>query len=92
MALQHKDKSWQKYIDLNSPRSVPIIRDKGMSVWSVIGYYRVYEEDREQLLATYCGELTEEELDAALAYYQDYPEGIDRKLWEIANDGPYISG
>lgn len=92
MALQHKDKPWQKYIDLNSRRSVPVIRDKGMSVWSVIGYYRVYEEDRERLLATYCGHLTEEELDAALAYYQDYPYAIDKKLWEIANDGPYIPG
>ena len=92
MVSQHKDKPWHKYIDLNSRRSVPIIRDKGMSVWSVIGYYRVYEQDREKLLATYCGELTEEELDAALAYYGDNPEGIDRKLWEIANDGPYIPG
>lgn len=85
-----KDKPWQDYIVVNSRRSVPVIRDKGMSVWSVIGYYRVYEEDRERLLATYCGHLTEDELDAALAYYQDYPDGIDRKLWEIANDGPYI--
>ena len=36
--------------------------------------------------------MTVEELEAALAYYQDYPDGIDRKLWEIANDGPYIPG
>ena len=38
-----KDKSWQKYINENSRRSMPVIRDKGMSVWSIIGYYRVYE-------------------------------------------------
>lgn len=92
MALYFKDKWWAKYIDLNSRRSVPVIREKGMSVWSVIGNYRVYEEDRERLLATYCGELTEEELDAALAYYEYYPYAIDKKLWELANDGPYIPG
>ena len=92
MVGKYKDKPWHKYIDLNSRRSVPVIRDKGMSVWSVIGYYRVYEEDRERLLATYCGNLTEEELDAALAYYQEYPYAIDKKLWEIANDGPFILG
>ena len=92
MVEKVKDKSWQKYIDLNSRRSVPIIRDKGMSVWSIIGYYRVYEGDKARLLADYGGHLTVEELEAALAYYQDYPDGIDRKLWEIANDGPYIPG
>ena len=85
MASHPGEKGWQEYIDLNSRRSVPIIRDKGFSVWSVIGYFRVCGENESRVLADYRGELTAEELNAALAYYREHPEGIDEKLWELAN-------
>ena len=79
--------SWQKYIDEHSGRSVAIIRDKGMSVWSLIRYYRLYQGDGERLLAAWHGELTAEELEAALAYYWSKPYAIDEKLEELSGEG-----
>ncbi len=84
MQYPAKPSLWEKYIDENS-RTIPIVRDKGYSVWSIIGNMKLYRGDREEVLKGYMGTLTEEELDAAIAYYWAYPEGIDRKLWEIAN-------
>lgn len=86
--------SWQKYIDEHSGRSAAIIRDKGMSVWSLIRYYRLYRGDGERLLAAWHGELTAEELEAALAYYWSKPYAIDEKLEEISGEsaGAYAYG
>ena len=83
MTTEPRGIRWQKYISENSRRSVPVIKEKGFSVWSVVGYYRACEEDKKRVLADYGGGLTEEELDAALFYYQEYPDEIDRKLWEL---------
>ena len=71
--------SWRKYIDEES-RSVALIRDKGWSVWSLVRYYRIHRGDKERVLAAYHGDLTAEELDAALAYYWANPLLIDEKL------------
>ena len=46
---------WHKYIDEES-RSVAVIRDKGMSVWSLIGKYRLYQGDAERLLSSWRGD------------------------------------
>ena len=64
---------------------MPVIRAKGFSVWSVVGYFRTCEEDRDRVLADYAGTLTPEELAAALAYYEANPDAIDKKLKEIAS-------
>ena len=81
---ESSEQPWQDKIDERSPRSVPVIRDKGFSVWSVVGYFRVCGGDTEQVLADYGGYLTIEELDAALSYYWAKPDAIDRKLKEIS--------
>ena len=78
------DQSWRKYVDEHSPRGVPVIRDKGMSIWSLVGYYRLYRGDKDRLLANYRGHLTMQELDAAISYYWTKPHGIERKLKEIS--------
>jgi uncharacterized protein (DUF433 family) len=80
---QRQEEHWRQYIEEYSRRTVPIIRDKGFSVWSLVGYYRVCAGDKQQVLADYRGYLTGEELDAALAYYKEFPDDIDRKLWEL---------
>ncbi len=61
------------------------MRRMGMPVWSVINIYFAYEKDRNKVLKSYSGWLTLEELEAALAFYRDNPEEIERKLYEIAN-------
>lgn len=76
-------KPWKKYIDEES-RGVAQIRDKGWSVWSLVRYYRIHRGDKERVLAAYHGDLTIEELDAALAYYWANPFLIDEKLKELS--------
>lgn len=84
---------WREYIDEHSARSVAVIRDKGVSVWSLISRYRHYRGDGERLLSSWRGELTTNELEAALAYYWANPVGIDEKLEEISGEspGPYLN-
>ena len=88
---QDQEQPWQKHIDEES-RSSAVIRDKGMSVWSLIGRYRAYRGNAERMLAAYDGHLTAGELEAALAYYWAKPHDIDEKLRENAgdDDGPYV--
>jgi uncharacterized protein (DUF433 family) len=81
---KNREEPWRKYIDEESPRNVPVIRDKGFSVWSVVGYFRVCLGDTKQVLTDYGGYLTSEELEAALSYYWAKPDAIDRKLKEIS--------
>lgn len=81
---------WYKYIDEHSGRSDAVIRGKGISVWSLIGYYRLYRGDGEQLLASWLGRLTAEELEAALAYYWANPHQIDERLEEISGESAGI--
>ena len=80
---QDGEQTWRKYIDEES-RNVATIRNKGYSVWSLVRYFRVYGGNKERALAGYQGDLTSEELDAALAYYWAKPHAIDRKLKEIS--------
>lgn len=61
--------AWREYIDEESPRNVPVLREKGYSVWSVVRSYVSCEKDKIGTLADYGGELTAEELDAVLAYW-----------------------
>ena len=83
---QNDEQPWRKYIDEHSRRSEAVIRDKGMSIWSLVRYLRVYKGDKERVLAGYHGDLTADELEAALSYYWAKPEAIDRKLKEISRD------
>ena len=78
---------WHKHIDEDSGRGVAVIRGKGMPVWSLIGHYRLYQGDAERLLSSWRGELTAEELEAALAYYWAKPYAVDEKLEDISGEG-----
>ena len=84
-AQEGRRQSWHRLIEEESPRNVPVIREKGFSVWSVVGYFLACKGDREQVLADYAGKLTPEELAAALAYYEANSDAIDEKLKEIAS-------
>ena len=76
-------RQWQKYVDEDSQRNVAVLREKGYSIWSVVRSYVSCDKDLDRTLADYGGELTAEELQAALSYYQANQEVIDRKLEEI---------
>lgn len=82
-APEGQAKRWQNYIDEESKRNVPVLREKGYSVWSIVRSYISCEKDINRTLADYGGDLTIEELDAVLSYYLARPEDIDQKLTEI---------
>ena len=62
----------------------------GLPVWVLIGYYRVYEGDKEKVWNSYRDWLTMDDVEAALAYYEEFPYDVDKKLWENEHDYPYI--
>jgi uncharacterized protein (DUF433 family) len=57
----------------------------GMDVWEILMLHEA--EGRERLLETH--PVTERQLDAALAYYREYPEEIDRFLEENSRPPEY---
>ena len=63
MPFSGKFDYWQNYGDEKSRRSIPVIGEKGYSVWSIIGYYKLCKGNREQLLVDYGESLTAEELE-----------------------------
>ena len=65
---QYKDRPWAKYMDDDIHHYGPRIRSCGLVVWALIGYYKLYEGDKEKVLYDYRDRITAEELDAALAY------------------------
>ena len=90
MALYFKDKWWGKHIGYFDNKAGAHVLRTGNSVWELIGSYRSYGEDKEATLAAWRGHITAEELDAVLAYYQELPYAVDKKLWENEHDYPYI--
>ena len=82
---ENTDQPWRKFIDEYSRRGVPVISGKGMSVWSLVGYYKLLKGDKEQFLDNYRGRLTAQELDAAISFYWAKPFAIEEKLREISS-------
>lgn len=55
------------------------VSDTGLEVWEIVRNYKSVDEDGERLKASYPW-LSEDQLDAALAYYEQYPEEIDARI------------
>ena len=90
-AAQGQYPAWHEHIEYivgDNPRMVlgqARMRRMGMPVWSVLNNYFTYDGDADRVLDSYRGWITVDELNAALDFYKDYPDAIDRKLYEIAN-------
>lgn len=54
------------------------IRDSGASIWAMIGYVRLIDNDVAQVARDY--EVSEEAVEAALAYYRRHRLAIDGRL------------
>lgn len=66
------------YIDVsNGPDEARLI-GSGVHVWALVGYARAMSGDLARVALDYG--LTEAEVRAALAYYQQNPQAIDAKL------------
>lgn len=90
MAIYYKDKWWGKYLEDYDYDDGAHLRSTGLPVWVLIGNYRLYEGDKEKAVGGYSGYLTMEDMEAALAYYNESPYEVDKKLWENEHDYPYI--
>jgi uncharacterized protein (DUF433 family) len=55
-----------------------ILVDYGVSVWALIGYLAMVENDVARVAADY--EIPLEAVEAALAYYQEHKSAIDARL------------
>ena len=64
----------------------PHLRRKGLPVWVLVGYYQFFEGDKEKTLGGYTQWLTYEDLEAALAYYEEHPQQIDEHLQSLEQD------
>ena len=74
------DRWWAKYLSTPIDAGGPRIRDKGFPVWALISHYKLYQGDKAKVLHSYRDWLTGADLEAALAYYAEFPEDVDRKL------------
>jgi uncharacterized protein (DUF433 family) len=54
------------------------LADPGVSVWAVVGAYKVEEGNADEVAAAY--HLSREHVDAALAYYARHRDLIDNRL------------
>jgi uncharacterized protein (DUF433 family) len=73
----------EKHIDLNYDRypyrrADVWLRESGVSIWTIILYLDMYDGDRERVAREY--ELSEEEMDAALAYYRRNKKYVDARI------------
>lgn len=54
------------------------LKESGVSVWAIVSYLDVYEGDLDKVAWHF--ELSQEELDAALAYYQRNKPYLDARV------------
>jgi len=83
MALYFGDKWWARYMEDYDYDFGPRLRNSGLPYWVLISRFHMYEGDKEKVLAGWKGWVTDEELDAVLAFYDQFPEEIDRKLGQL---------
>lgn len=83
MALYFKDKWWAKYMEDYDYDYGPRLRNTSLPYWVLVSRFQMYDGDKERILADWDGWVTSDELDAVLAYYEEFPEDIDRKLWRM---------
>ncbi len=62
---------------------VPRIDGTGIEVFEVIGVYQGLDQDRRRLRKAF-DFLTESQLEAALRYYEHFPEEVDERLADEA--------
>ena len=68
----------EKYIEPAASPADAWLRDYGVSVWAIVGYWRVVEGDIDQVAKDYA--LPREAVEGALAYYERHKDFIEARL------------
>lgn len=70
------------YIDFPTgpgKRNEPVIKGKGPSVWAVASYAMKWGMTPEEISPMWKGEITPEEVEAAIDFWKKYPEYVEDK-------------
>jgi uncharacterized protein (DUF433 family) len=72
----------EKHVDLEydryGGRADARMKRTGVSIWAIVGYLRVYDGDAAEVARIY--ELSQEEMDGALAYYRRHKKYVDARI------------
>jgi uncharacterized protein (DUF433 family) len=77
------DPRFEEFIDIPmgiGQRHEPVIRGKGTPVWILVAYHNKHNMTPEQISQLWNGYVTAQEVEAAIAYAQAYPELIDDRF------------
>ena len=73
----------EKHIDLDYDRypyrrADAWLRESGVSIWVIVRSLNMYRGDRDQVAHDF--DLSQEEIDAALAYYRHHKKHVDARI------------
>ena len=68
-----------EWIDRPGYRSEPVVKGKGIPVWAIAAYVLDLELSYEEVVSDWEGEISADEVKAAMEYYQAHPEEIEEK-------------
>lgn len=74
--------SFEAYIEqINKPgyRSEPVVKGKGIPVWAIVAYVLDLDLSYEEVVSDWEGEISVDEVKAAMEYYQAHPEKVEEK-------------
>lgn len=74
--------SFETYIEwINKPgyRSEPVVKGKGIPVWAIAAYVLDLDLPYEEVVSDWEGEISVDEVKAAMEYYQAHPEEVEEK-------------
>lgn len=79
---QQQEPGFGKYIErMHRPghRTEAMIRGKGIPVWAIAAYVLDLGLTSEEVVADWEGDITVDEIEAAMRYYRAHPEEIERR-------------
>jgi uncharacterized protein (DUF433 family) len=80
------DPRFEEFIDIPleiGKRHEPVIRGKGVSVWTLVIDAKYGHLTPEQISQLWSGYLTTQEIETALAYFEAYPELFEERVREM---------
>ena len=66
-------------IDRVGYRTDPVLKGKGIPVWAIVAYVLDLDLSYEEVVSDWEGEISVDEVKAAMEYYQAHPEEIEQK-------------
>ncbi len=83
MKVQDEEQLIARYVDLDTDRYAgrradARLKDSGVSIWAIVAFLRIYDNDVARVADHFT--LSETEVEAALAYYHRNKKYVDARL------------